>query len=840
MFRFILYLLPIIVCFSISLSAQTYLHEARSVIQRFAGTEKINLQLTPIGKENGCDVFETSVRNGKLEIKGSSGVAICRGFYDFVKSNHAGISGWAGNRCDLPERLPEWEARRVVSPFQHHYYFNVVTYGYSMPYWDWYRWEKEIDWMSLHGIDMPLALVANEAITMRVFKKLGLTDQEIDSYFTGPAHLPWMRMGNISKLDSPLPSGWHEEQIKLQHRILKRMRALGMKPICPGFAGFIPPALKRLYPEIQIVETTWGGHFHNWMISPQEELFPEIGKMFIEEWEKEFGKNSYYLVDSFNEMEIPFPPSGTKERTDLLASYGEKVYESIKAGNPDAVWVIQGWMFGYQRNIWDYETLGALVSKVPDDKMLLLDLAVDYNKHFWRSEVNWEFYKGFYNKSWVYSVIPNMGGKTAPTGVLSFYANGHIDALKSANKGQLAGFGMAPEGIENNEVIYEMICDAGWRNGETDVHQWLQDYSLCRYGKEFPDMGKVWDGLCKSVYGSFTDHPRFNWQFRPGLVGNGSVKTNSDFYTTIEQMAENAPKWNNNQLFTNDFIELTAFYLGGKLELLSSNISKLYMYDRKDEASHLEKQFEEIALAMDRLLESHPVLRLQYWIDFARSHGNTKELKDYYERNARRLVTIWGPPVDDYSARIWSGLIRDYYLPRWKHYFESKKSGKNFDFAKWEAEWVTAQTGVSPIKPYKDPVDAAIKLIRQTQGISANWMEKDGEIIGTWSPAEVSSTWKEVNWNIPASKLSTLKGILFQYVRGSHRLDICEVTLIADGKEICKITQNGTTGIDNRNNFFKLTVPLGTTGNNTCLIRAKIKSVPGTDSYGNVQMITTE
>lgn len=49
---------------------------------------------------------------------------------------------------------------------------------------------------------------------------------------------------------------------------------------------------------------------------------------------------------------------------------------------------MQGWMFGYQRHIWDYPTLQALVSKVPDDKMLLLDLAVDYNKCFWNSEVN--------------------------------------------------------------------------------------------------------------------------------------------------------------------------------------------------------------------------------------------------------------------------------------------------------------------------------------------------------------------------------------------------------------------------------------------------------------------
>ncbi|MFR3852609.1 MAG: alpha-N-acetylglucosaminidase TIM-barrel domain-containing protein [Odoribacter splanchnicus] len=40
------------------------------------------------------------------------------------------------------------------------------------------------------------------------------------------------------------------------------MKLLGMKPICPAFAGFVPLALKRLYPDVKIIETTWAG-FHN-------------------------------------------------------------------------------------------------------------------------------------------------------------------------------------------------------------------------------------------------------------------------------------------------------------------------------------------------------------------------------------------------------------------------------------------------------------------------------------------------------------------------------------------------------------------------------------------------
>lgn len=689
-------------------------NEAAKVIERYANEVNIPVILdVSLDKQDGCDVFETTVKNGTLYIDASSGVAACRAFYEYVKSQYAGIVSWSGNRLELPEYLSDQETMRKVSPFQHHYYFNVVTYGYTMPYWDWERWEKEIDWMALHGIDMPLALVANEAISARVWKKLGLSDEEIAEYFVGPAHFPWMRMGNISGVDGPLPQDWHKGQIKLQHKILKRMKGLGMKPICPGFAGFVPKSFERIFPEIELIETSWcDGAFHNWMLSPQDPLFTKIGQMFIEEWEKEFGKNDYYIVDSFNEMEIPFPPKGSEERYSLLADYGEKVYSSISAGNPDAVWVMQGWMFGYQRHIWDYETLKSLVSRIPDDKMLLLDLAVDYNRCFWKTEVNWEFYKGMFGKQWVYSVIPNMGGKSGLTGQLEVYANGRLDALESANMGNLVGYGMAPEGLENNEVIYELICDAGWTKERIDVSKWLSDYSLCRYGKVTDEIMEFWDGMMKSVYGSFTDHPRYNWQFRPGTCSKGTINANEEFYKGVRALLKAVPQMKESPLFITDMIEMTVQYAGAELECLTQEIWKAYKNGDISKAARLEEEFEDLMLSADRLLCSHPTLRLENWIAYARDWGKTPEMKDYYEKNARRIVTIWGPPVDDYSARIWSGLLRDYYLPRWKHYFKSIRTGEIFDFTKWECSWVEETTGLSDVKPYDDVIEACMQIIR--------------------------------------------------------------------------------------------------------------------------------
>lgn len=710
---FILSLLPIVQMMASSNETE---RAAMEVIKRFT-KNKLNVDLqASLKRDDGYSGFKTHMDNGKLYVEANNGVALCRGVYDFIKRYQAGICSWSGTRFETALLPPDEAVREVLSPFKHRYYLNVVTYGYSMPYWDKQRWDEEIDWMALHGIDMPLALVANEAISARVWKKLGLTEEEIAAYFVGPAHLPWMRMGNASGIDGPLPKEWHKKQIALQHHILKRMKTLGMKPICPAFAGFIPQAFKRLYPNLNIIETKWcGGAFRNWMLSPEEPLFHTIGKMFIEEWEKEFGTGKYYLADSFNEMEIPFPPKGSPERYKQLANYGERVYQSIKDGNEQAVWVMQGWMFGYQRDIWDYETLQALLSRVPDNGMLLLDLAEDYNHHFWHNGANWDVYKGFFNKPWIFSVIPNMGGKTAMTGQLAFYANGRLKALKSPNKGRLEGYGMAPEGIENNELIYELLTDGAWTQDSIAIDLWLENYAKCRYGVYTHELQAYFRDIQKSVYGSFTDHPRYNWQFRPGLVKKGSVNTTDDFYRAIESFAQSEQRPNN--LFIADLMELTVLYAGGKLETLVKQIEDAYQKQDMVTAQTNEKAFIETMQTMDNILSAHPTLRLERWLNYARKQTNNPKQKQLYEQNARRILTIWGPPVDDYSARIWSGLLRDYYLPRWMHYFAEKRSKTPFNWAEWERDWVENNQPLSPAAKPQDIVKSCKELIQTLRHI---------------------------------------------------------------------------------------------------------------------------
>ena len=680
---------------------------AEEVICRTIGTTE-GIVLEEIQTVDGKDCYEIYAKEGKVLIKGSSPSAICYAFNKYLRYACGSMVTWGGANLDLPEVWPDWQ-ESATSPYQFRYFLNVCTFGYTTPYWGWDRWSEELDWMALHGVNMPLASVASEAIARRVWVKLGLTEDEADAFFTGPAHLPWHRMGNLNAFDGPLDSEWHEDQIALQHKILEKMRSLGMEPVAPAFAGFVPPAFMAKHPEIKANQLTWGGFdlsCNACVLAPDSPYFQEIGKLFIQEWEAEFGDAKYYLSDSFNEMRLPVDKDDVAGKHSLLAQYGEAIYNSIAAGDPDAVWVTQGWTFGYQHDFWDKESLKALLSKVPDDKLIIVDLGNDYPKWVWHTEQTWKVQEGFYGKQWIYSYVPNFGGKVLPTGDLSMYATGSVEALNSPYSENLVGFGSAPEGLENNEVVYELLADMGWTAENIDLDQWLKQYCLSRYGYWDEGMQQVWKLLHESAYSSLYSYPRFTWQtVVPDQRRKSLHDINDDFGKATELFLSYADKCSDSQLYMNDAVEFAALYIA---ELADRHYEKALKKGR-DAKKHVAKTVELLEV-VDKLLATHPDYSLKLWIDYARSHGNDDAKKDVYEANAKRLITTWGGWQEDYAARFWSGLVGDYYIPRIQIYFSQGQEKLDA----WEENWIkTPWNGAE--QEYENPVETALEIIRQNK-----------------------------------------------------------------------------------------------------------------------------
>ena len=102
------------------------------------------------------DFFELDQKGDKVVIRGNTYINIATGINWYLKY-HAGIHlSWNSMHASLPNVLPPvFRKERHETNLALRYDFNYCTYSYSMAFWDWKRWEEELDWMALHGINLP-------------------------------------------------------------------------------------------------------------------------------------------------------------------------------------------------------------------------------------------------------------------------------------------------------------------------------------------------------------------------------------------------------------------------------------------------------------------------------------------------------------------------------------------------------------------------------------------------------------------------------------------------------------------------------------------------------------
>ena len=827
-------------------SASPAEESARGVLRRVTGAPLAQVRMEVIPAEGGRDVYEYEARDGVLTLRGSSAVALCRGFYDYAKANALGMVSWAeGRHLRIPPRWPDAPKTRLATPFAIRHAYNVVTAGYTFPYWTWERWERELDWQAMRGFNMLMAPAATEAIQERVWLKLGMTQPEIDAATCGPAHLPWYRMGNICGLDGFLDKQWHAGQVALQHKILDRMRELGMEPVVQSFAGFVPKAgYARLHPESQLMRMHWGGFpdkYQPVMLSADDPQFAAITKSYMDEWHREFGAARYFLADSFNEMAVP---GQGQAKAEFLRHYGEKAWAAIHAADPEAVWTLQGWGF-YG---WSDEMLAALFKTVPEDRLFLLNYLHDYYQFYGHRDTGpgcrHLFEAGaapaFEGRSWAVGYVPNMGGKTHFTGDLGLYSSISAKIARAPGRGNLVGFTLEGEALENNEMLYELLTDMAWSSEPIDLDHWFAAYGKTRYGACPPAVVEAWQLLRQGCYGNLHDHPRFNWQRM-----RSSMDRNPNFYTAAEKFLSAAGELGQSPLYRADAIEMAALALSLKADdwygaaQRASNMGDDAAFDQASARAL------ELLAQVDRLMEAHPYHRLERWIDFARANGATPEKQREYEANAKTLVTYWGwaPGIQNYSSRVWGGLVRDYYREWMRLEFDSWRHGTPFDANKFMGDYVKT-VGVSPFTPCADPVADAKAWLKQAMAeklpeIAEAQLASGAEAIATWMPAQVPADWQTIEWGFSPERLARLKAVQFVYTgdaRG-HRLEIKSVEVVADGKVVAADKHFGFAGIPNQGNFYRLRVPAGTTGNNGCIIRAVVKGGGGTNSKGTVGLI---
>lgn len=684
-------ILSILFIYSTSLSAQPKnIIIANELAKRVVPQWSNNIVFEEIKSDSSKDVFEVEQLGNKILIRGNNANSMAVGLNYYLK-NYCNVSvSWHKDYgVILPKSMP-----KVTSRYQgrartsKRFFLNYCTFGYTMPWWKWADWQSFIDWMALNGINMPLAITGEEAVWYNVWKKFGFTDNQIRSYFTGPAYLPWHRMSNIDHFDGPLPQSWLDNQLALQKKIVARERELNMTPVLPAFAGHVPEFLKEKYPNVKITSLgRWAGFtekYQSFFLDPFDSLFKPIQKAFLEEQTKLFGTGHVYGADPFNEVT---PPSW---KPDYLANVSKTIYQSMAAVDSDAQWVQMGWIFVNARKNWTDERIRAYLTAVPQNKMVMLDYWCD------NTEV-WKITNSFYGQPFIWCYLGNFGGNTMMTGNLNDVE------IKMENTFQhggdnLWGVGSTLEGFGNNPVMYQYVFNKVWAKGTVNTQQWINNWANSRYGQKNKDVDSAWEILLRSVYShAVTGSQGTLTNARPCLYGHGLwTTTNNISYNNIDLL--NA--WRlllksskeTTKVFDFDVTNAGQQVLGNYFTVVRDEFTKAY---EKKDIPGLEARGKEMMAILndiDTLLSTNTAFLLGKWIQDARAFGKTPAEKNYYEADAKRILTTWGKGDDarelnEYANRSWAGLMKTYYDARWKMFIkdviDAVKNNQPFDDKKF-------------------------------------------------------------------------------------------------------------------------------------------------------------
>lgn len=699
---------------------------AEALVARVVPEAAGQFVLEAIPHADSLDVFEVENRNGKVVLRGSSGVALASAL-DWYLEHVAGVNvGNPPGPIRLGTPIPAVPAKvRITTPYRYRYFFNYCTFSYSMAWWDWSQWEQMIDWMALKGVNLPLAVTGQEATWQLVLRDLGFSDEQIGNFLVGPAYLPWGWMGNIDGLGGPLPQSWITSHIDLERRILARERELGMTPVLQGFTGHVPESITKVIPSAKIHQTgDWSAGFSGtWFLDPLDPLFQQIGSDFIRRQQELYGTDHFYAADPFNEINPP-----TSDST-FLAGMGDAIYQPMAAADSAAVWVLQGWFLYYQASFWHEPQARALLGAVPDDRMLVLDLYGD------RHPV-WSEREAFYGKPWVWNVLYNFGGQVSVSGDLPSIARNLQTALASPDHGRMHGLGMTMEGLGYNPVIPDFVLDMAWRDSVPAVEAWVQEYVARRYGQADSSAWAAWQILLATAYRSAPQTGTFLAE-RPGFYKKGTAYRTSpiapydegELVGALELLLDARQRLGGSDAYRYDVVNLTRQVLGSLGLPMVNAVETAYQQGNRPALVLAEQRVAGLLRDLDTLVGTRKEFLLGPWLEDAKRWGTTDAERRLYEWNARNIITLWGVKCtegqnDDlnlYAYKQWQGMFSEYYLPRWQEFFrrlnQSLDDGTTFDRAPfaadmctWEQAW-SRRTEPFPTEPSGDALAVSQRLL---------------------------------------------------------------------------------------------------------------------------------
>lgn len=646
--------------------AQSFL-PVRQLAQRRVPWLAGRLVFKTIPQQKTGDAFALYSQHNKIVIAAPTANAAAAGLNYYLKEYcHRSMSHLGDNLSPVKNIPLIKDTVSIASPFAYRYALNYCTINYTMSFYTWKDWERELDWMALNGFNLVLVPVGMEKVWQNSLRQIGLSEKEIKDFIPGPAFTAWWLMGNLEGWGGPVSQTMIDQQAALEKKILARMKELGIEPVMQGFYGMVPTSLKQKFPRAKIMDQgKWAGGFTRpGFLLPDDSLFAKLSGIYYNEIKKMYGNDLHFFGGE------PFHEGGRTEGIDVSEATAT-VQQTMQQYFPNSTWVLQGWQANPSTKF---------LEKLDKSHTLVIEL-------FGENTRNWEARKGYENTPFIWSNVSNFGEKNGLYGRLQRFADEVHYAANSSYGNLLKGIGIIPEGINNNPVAYDFMSSLAWHSDSVDAKQWIKKYVLYRYGFTNEDLQSAWQLLLQTVYSSPDvqgEGPAESiFCARPGLhiqtVSTwGTRKRNYDtlLYARAAELFIKAGKDHpmpakGSETYTTDKVDLIRQLNANRADVLYKQMNDAV--DAKDKAAFIQaySRFEKLLLQQDSLLSSSKYFSLSAWLERSQQFGQNKADKRLALWNARTQITYWGPDnpgtdLHEYAHKEWGGLLSSLYLKRWR------------------------------------------------------------------------------------------------------------------------------------------------------------------------------
>lgn len=674
------------------------------------------------------DYFKIKAENGKVYVVANNYISAFHGIYCYLKKYCNVQYSWCGNRKINIESLVMFDGEFSKTIEQkYRVYMNYCTLDYSMCWWDFDRWEKEIDFMAMNGINMPLAVVGCEAVWYETLLEFGFTKEEALSTISGPAFWAWQMMTNIEGYMHPTDESYVYKRADLGKKILQRYLEFGMYPIQQGFSGHVPALMKEKCPDAKILmQKGWCGFPETAQIDPLDPMFKQFGIAYLKNMDKIFGNHHFIACDPFHEGT---PPKKGKKYLHDVGHIIDRMYYEF---DPDSIWVMQTWSMRKH-----------IVLAVPKDRLLLLDL---------NSERTFQ-----HRNVWGYPVISGMlhdfGGKNEMQGKLKKHSRNIYRIMKKCGA-NVVGSGLFMEGIEQNPVVYDLQFELITSAEKINLDAWLDNYITRRYGKYDKTIRRAFDILLKTCYASnhkYTENgvgsavassPRINVDLGNACCLPKPFYDTDKFSEAVSLFYQVRDKFKNSDGYQYDLCDLVRQMLSNRFYNQNKDFERAYRKKNINTCKHLAKKQLELLSDLDEITSHRSELCFARWINDSHNLADNEEQKHYFDRNARTLITLWGDVrsedavLHDYAWREWCGLIGEYYKNRWAIFYpEAIKILEN----NGNTKLLKGNNYTKSAKPLFDEVDRKIRAFER------KWCETYSEYLVPVDTDVVVSAEKYIN-----------------------------------------------------------------------------------------------